>query len=104
LGEIGEFVAALAGAELLAGSSDWDTVQEVVFGSVALGAAMRADYYRQNALECLRLANSSESSTKAVLLDMAAVWTRLSEHAADVSADDEKPTGVLLFFRPGAKR
>jgi hypothetical protein len=42
----------------------------------------RPDYYRQYALECLRLANeSNEPSTKAVLIDMAQAWIKLVEQA-----------------------
>jgi len=42
----------------------------------------RPDYYRQHALECLRLANdTNEPSTKAVLIDMAQAWIRLAEQA-----------------------
>ena len=40
----------------------------------------RPDYYRQYALECFRLANdSTEPSTKAVLIDMAQAWVKLAE-------------------------
>ena len=42
----------------------------------------KPDYYRQYALECLRLANDThEPSTKAVLIDMAQAWIRLAEQA-----------------------
>lgn len=42
----------------------------------------KPDYYRQYALECLRLANNThEPSTKAVLIDMAQAWIRLAEQA-----------------------
>jgi len=42
----------------------------------------RLDYYRQHALECLRLANDTrESSTKAALIDMAQAWIKLAEQA-----------------------
>jgi hypothetical protein len=41
----------------------------------------KPDYYRQHALECLRLANTNESSTKAVLIDMAQAWIKLAEQA-----------------------
>jgi hypothetical protein len=42
----------------------------------------KSEDYRQYALECLRLANDmNESSTKAVLVDMAQAWIRLAEQA-----------------------
>jgi hypothetical protein len=42
----------------------------------------RPDYYRQYALECLRLADgTNEPSTKAVLIDMAQAWIKLVEQA-----------------------
>jgi hypothetical protein len=42
----------------------------------------KPDHYRQYALECLRLASDThESSTKAVLIDMAQAWIRLAEQA-----------------------
>jgi len=42
----------------------------------------RLDYYRQHALECLRLANDThESGTKAALIDMAQAWIKLAEQA-----------------------
>jgi hypothetical protein len=42
----------------------------------------RPDYYRQHAQECLRLANETlESSTKAVLIDMAQAWIKLADQA-----------------------
>lgn len=42
----------------------------------------KPDYYRQYALECLRLANDThEPSMKAVLIDMAQAWIRLAEQA-----------------------
>ena len=42
----------------------------------------KPDHYRQHALESLRLANDThESSTKAVLIDMAQAWIRLAEQA-----------------------
>lgn len=42
----------------------------------------KPDYYRQYAFDCMRLANEAqEPSTKAVLIDMAQSWIRLSEHA-----------------------
>ena len=42
----------------------------------------RPDYYREYALECLRLANhTNEPSTKAVLIDMAQAWIKLAGQA-----------------------
>ena len=44
------------------------------------------DDYRQNALECLRLARSTDNdSDRTVLVDMARTWRRLAEHAAAIS-------------------
>jgi len=38
--------------------------------------------YRQNALECLRLAHATtEPATRAVLTDMATAWVKLGEQA-----------------------
>jgi hypothetical protein len=42
----------------------------------------RPEYYRQYALECMRLANDThEPGTKTVLIDMAQAWIRLAEQA-----------------------
>jgi hypothetical protein len=46
------------------------------------GPVSRPDYYRQYALECLRLADgTNEPSTKAVLIDMAQAWIKLVEQS-----------------------
>ena len=46
---------------------------------------MRSGHYRQYARDCLQLANgSSDPSYKAVLLDMAVAWIRLSEQVASL--------------------
>ena len=48
----------------------------------------RPDYYRQYALECFRLANdSTEPSTKAVLIDMAQAWVKLAEEYARIRSE-----------------
>jgi len=53
----------------------------------------RPDYYRQYALECLRLANdTNEPSTKAVLIDMAQAWIRLAERNRQLSLVYEPPS------------
>ncbi len=40
------------------------------------------DQYRQNAIDCLRLANETrDAGAKAVLLDMAQSWVRLADQA-----------------------
>src|SRR5262245_55258212 len=57
-----------------------------VLGSSRVAAEVtrlsRPDYYRQHAQECLRLANETlESSTKAVLIDMAQAWIKLADQA-----------------------
>ncbi len=40
------------------------------------------DRYRQNAIDCLRLANETrDPGAKAVLLDMAQSWVRLADQA-----------------------
>ena len=42
--------------------------------------------YRQNAIECLRLARSAHNaSDRTVLVNMAQSWKRLAEHAAAIS-------------------
>jgi len=44
------------------------------------------DDYRQNAIECLRLARStSNASDRTVLVNMAHTWRRLAEPAAAIS-------------------
>jgi hypothetical protein len=43
---------------------------------------MSMNYYMENASECLRLADTSpECPTRAVLVDMARIWMKLSDHA-----------------------
>ncbi len=63
------------------------------------------DRYRQNAIDCLRLANETrDPGAKAVLLDMAQSWVRLADQAqknlrtdlvyetpSPASADDPPP-------------
>jgi hypothetical protein len=52
----------------------------------------KPDYYRQYALECLRLANdTNEPSTKAVLIDMAQAWIKLAERNRQLSLVYEAP-------------
>ena len=52
----------------------------------------KPDYYRQYALECLRLANdTNEPSTKAVLIDMAQAWIKLAERNRQLSLVYEPP-------------
>jgi hypothetical protein len=52
----------------------------------------KSDYYRQYALECLRLANdTNEPSTKAVLIDMAQAWIKLAERNRQLSLAYEAP-------------
>ena len=69
---------------------------------------MRSGHYRQYAKECLRLANeTSDPSHKAVLIDMALAWRRLSEQTASfrtgtharlaVVSDDENLRGDALL-------
>ena len=42
----------------------------------------KPDYYRQHALACVRLSTDiQEPGTKAMLIDMAQAWIRLSEQA-----------------------
>ncbi len=44
------------------------------------------DNYRQNAIECLRLARSApNASDRTVLVSMAQTWRGLAEHAAAIS-------------------
>jgi len=44
------------------------------------------DEYRQNAIDCLRLARSTPiASDRTILVDMAHTWRRLAEHAAAIS-------------------
>jgi hypothetical protein len=53
----------------------------------------KPDYYRQYALECLRLANdTNEPGTKAVLIDMAQAWIRLAERNRQLSLVYEPPS------------
>jgi hypothetical protein len=46
------------------------------------GLTLRSEYYRRNALDCLRLANTtSDVHSKAMLIDMAQAWGKLAEQA-----------------------
>lgn len=66
---------------------------QVAFGTTRCTAALfpirsggrpvsNPDRYRQNAIDCLRLANeTSDPGAKAVLLDMAQSWVRLADQA-----------------------
>jgi hypothetical protein len=56
-------------------------------GIVRRGTVLSSrDDYRQNAIECLRLARgSSNASDRTVLINMAHTWRRLAEHAAAMS-------------------
>ena len=46
--------------------------------------------YRQNALDCIRLAGISTSAEeKAVLLSMAQAWIRLATYRADIEASED---------------
>ena len=60
----------------------------------------KPDYYRQYALECLRLANdTNEPSTKAVLIDMAQAWIKLAEQAQrnrQLATDPHAPERVPI--------
>ncbi len=43
---------------------------------------LRFEYYRQNARDCLMLANTtSDPRSKAMLIDMALAWKRLADQA-----------------------
>jgi hypothetical protein len=43
---------------------------------------LRSEYYRRNALDCLRLANTtSDLHSKAMLIDMAQAWGKLAQQA-----------------------
>lgn len=49
-----------------------------------------AERYRQNALDCIRLAGiSTNAEEKAVLLSMAQAWIRLATYRADIEASEE---------------
>ena len=49
-----------------------------------------ADEFRQNALDCLELAQkASDSSERSVLLELAQAWTRFANHAALVPGLNE---------------
>jgi hypothetical protein len=53
----------------------------------------KPDYYRQYALECLRLANDTyEPSTRAVLIDMAQAWIKLAERNRQLTLVYEAPS------------
>jgi len=44
----------------------------------------KKEHYQRMAAECLRIAhNAQDPNNKAVLVDMAAAWTRLAEQAAE---------------------
>jgi hypothetical protein len=46
---------------------------------------MRAEHYRQYALDCLRQASgTSDPGTKTVLIDMLQAWVKLAEQATSI--------------------
>jgi len=50
-----------------------------------VGLTLRPEYYRRNALELLRLANTaSDPRSKAMLIDMVVAWRRLAEHVESI--------------------
>jgi hypothetical protein len=54
-----------------------------------------ADIYRRHAVECLSMAQRQENSAwKAELLEMAAMWQRLAEHADKNEGPDEPPPAL----------
>ena len=67
----------------------------------------KPDHYRQYALDCMRLANATrQPGAKAVLIDMAQSWLRLSEQAQrnrrlDLfeHASPERPAGPAALGR-----
>jgi len=49
------------------------------------GLTLRPEYYRQNARDCLRLANTtSDPRSKVMLIDMALAWRGLADRAASI--------------------
>ena len=51
----------------------------------------RCDAYRQFAAQCVELARTIDSPRdRAVMLDMALVWSRLAEYAAKTAARKER--------------
>ena len=59
----------------------------------AVAAVDRVTHYQRMAAECIRLAQSaSDPTNKAVLLEMAATWTRLAfDHAGQVEIGVRSP-------------
>jgi hypothetical protein len=50
-----------------------------------VGVRLRPEYYRRNALEILRQANTtSDPRSKAILIDMAVAWSRLADHVESI--------------------
>ena len=63
---------------------------------------MRYEYYRENARECLRLANTtSDLRSKIALIDMALAWRRLADQAESFAAN-HIPTSPLILDRATA--
>jgi hypothetical protein len=59
----------------------------------------KPDYYRQHALECVRLSTDmQEPGPKAMLINMAQTWIRLSEQAQRSRSDE--PGSETLSARP----
>jgi len=61
------------------------------------GVAVRFEYYRENARECLRLANTtSDPGSKATLIDMALAWRRLADQAESFRGQSYTHLALIL--------
>ncbi len=62
-----------------------------------MGLPLRFEYYRENARECLRLANTtSDPRSKATLIDMALAWRRLADHAESFRSQSYTHPALIL--------
>jgi len=58
---------------------------------------LRFEYYRENARECLRLANTtSDPRSKATLVDMALAWRRLADQAETFCSQSHTHLALIL--------
>jgi hypothetical protein len=73
-------------------------------GVCGAGFPLRFEDYRQNARECLRVANStSDPRSKAVLIDMAVPWRNLADKVESIRHRPYAHHLALIFGRKTAQ-
>jgi hypothetical protein len=66
-------------------------------GACGAGLPLRLEYYRENARECLRLANTtSDLHSKVALIDMALAWRRLADQAESFRSQSYTHFALIL--------